>query len=121
MHYVFFVAVDPCHGSPLDLIGFSGTFQLVIDASNRDCQWQVHGNVGFKVMVTLVMQSNENWRDSVTVLDGDSSGSVITRLFEDRGILSVVSCSKSLFVRHSNVYGASKLTFTASFTSIGKR
>ena len=116
-----FVAVDPCHGSPLDLIGFNGTFQLVNDDSNRDCQWQIHGNVGFKVMVELVViQNNKNGIDFVTFRDGDSSGPIITRLFESEEMKSVVSCSNSLFVRHSNVYGASKLTFSASFKSIGK-
>ena len=118
--YSLFVTVDPCNGNPFDLFGFNGTFQLANDASNRDCQWQIRGNVGFKVMVMLVIQNNKKGNDFVTLRDGDSSGPVIARVFEFEGMETVVSCSKSLFVRHSNVYGASNLTFTASFTSIGK-
>ena len=115
-----FVTVGICNGNLLDLIGFNGTFQLANDASNRDCQWQIRGNVGFKVMVMLVIQNNKKWQDFVTFRDGDSSGPVIARVYEFEGMETVVSCSNSLFVRHSNVYGASNLAFTASFSSIGK-
>lgn len=112
-------AVDACDENPLDLFGLNGTFLLLNNESNRDWQWQLHGNIGFKLMVKLVIQ-NGHWRDFVTFRDRNSSGPIIVRLSVSGEIHVVVSCSRSLFVRHSNDYGASNLTFTASFKCIGK-
>ena len=61
-----------------------------------------------------------NLGDFVTVHDRDSSGTVIALLDGTYENESVVSCSKSLFVRYISRYQLDFSDFVASFKSIGK-
>ncbi|XP_062512645.1 CUB and sushi domain-containing protein 1-like [Corticium candelabrum] len=114
------VAVDPCSGNPSYLVGFSGRLRYVNAAAYSDCGWNIRGNFGLKMIVNFHTLHTANLGDFVTVHDRDSSGTVIALLDGTYENESVVSCSKSLFVRYISRYQLDFSDFVASFKSIDR-
>ena len=114
------LAVDPCGGTPLDLVGFSGWLIIGNATAYSDCGWNLQGNFGLKMIITFHSLHTANLGDLVTVHDRDSSGTVIASLNGNYENESVVSCSKSLFVRYISRYQLDFSDFVASFMSTGK-
>ena len=114
------LAVDPCYGAPLDLVGFSGWFRYGNATADSNCGWNLKGIFGLKMIVTFHSLHTANLGDLVTVRDRDPSGTLIASLNGNYENESVVSCSKSLSVKYISRYQLDFSDFVASFKSIGK-